>query len=116
LIAISVRSWAGNQVGGAQHVEELLPRDPLPLADDFCFDERDVRGGTAETDGAQFEEKRCQFAKTTGEGSGCRLRRSRFLRFVHAPRKPVGFSRKVIQISALEQFRRPCVHLVGNSR
>jgi hypothetical protein len=38
------------------------------------------------------------------------------LRFVHAPRKPVGFSRKVIQISALEQFRRPCVHLVGNSR
>ena len=71
-----------DQIGLAQHVEKLLLRHSLPLANDFRFHEGDVRGGASETDGAQFQEERGELAQAGTERCGWRI--VGFLWLIHA--------------------------------
>jgi hypothetical protein len=45
------RSRAWDQIRGSDHIEKLLPSDPLPLTDNFSFDERYMGCRSTKTDG-----------------------------------------------------------------
>ena len=57
------RVGAGDEVGGAEQVEELLARQPAAPADDLVLHHRDVRRGAAEGRRAQPQEEPRQLAE-----------------------------------------------------
>lgn len=70
--------WSRDKVGQAQHVEELLARQPLALAYDFILHQCDMGRGTAKPDRSWLEEQHGQVAQALAEraldadrGSGC---------------------------------------------
>ena len=63
------RRGPGDDVRGAEHVEEPVAIDPAPALHDLLFHHRDVHRGTAERGGAEAEEKAGQLAERATAGS-----------------------------------------------
>src|SRR5882757_2076730 len=96
------RTRTGDQIGGAQHVEELLARKPLPLTHHFFFHHRDVGCRSTEAGGTEFKEEQGEFAqpRQTRPGVRRKFRRKRSS-LVHAalcsPRRKVSMRRSEVR-------------------
>ena len=69
-----LRFGAGQQHAEIQGVKKLRFRNPFPALDQFLVHDRDLTGGTAETDEAQLQPEAQRFVESRGRRTGFRVR------------------------------------------